>query len=138
MMLSHLLRVAREGVPCLLLFNRTMAAVRYKGFLQASTSHHVTKVTSSSSVRSIAGDADDVIFEGDDDVVVVGGGLAAVGADRERRQYHGTVDGVGGKAWMQKINGLPCAGAKIDGVEVGRGGGIIVIMVGGRIPYAGV
>ncbi len=42
------------------------------------------------------------------------------------------VDGVGGGARTQKINSPPCAGAKIDGIEVGGGGGgVIVIMVGG-------
>ena len=61
-------------------------------------SHRVTKVTSLSSVRSIAGDADDVIFEGNNNVVVVEGGLAAVGDDGEQRRYRGTVDGVGGEA----------------------------------------
>jgi hypothetical protein len=38
----------------------------------------------------------------------------------------GTVDGVGGEAQTQKINGPPCAVPKIDGVKVGRGGGVIV------------
>ncbi len=99
MMLSHLRRVAREGVPpCLLLFDRTVTAVRYEGFLQASMSHHVTKVTSLLPVRLVAGDADDVIFEGNNNVVVVGGGLAAVSDDGEQRRYRGTVDGVGGEA----------------------------------------
>ncbi len=55
--------------------------------------------------------------------MVVGGGLAAVGDDGERRRYHGTVDGVGGEARTQKINGPPCAIAKINGVKVGGGGG---------------
>jgi hypothetical protein len=102
-----------------------VTAVPYEGFLRASTFHRITKVTSSSSVRSIAGDADDVIFEGDDDVVVVGGGLAAVGDDRERRRYRGAVDGVGEEARTRKINGPPRAGAKIDGIKVGRGGGLL-------------
>jgi hypothetical protein len=56
-------------------------------------------------------------------VVVVGGGLAAVGVDGERHRYHGMVDGGGGEVRMQKINGPPCAVAKIDGVKVGEGGG---------------
>jgi hypothetical protein len=60
---------------------------------------------------------------GNNDLVVVWGGLVAVGDDGERRRYRGTVDGVGGEAWMQKINGPPRAVAKIDGVKVGRGGG---------------
>jgi hypothetical protein len=64
-------------------------------------------------------------------VVVVWGGLAAVGDDGERRRYHGTVDGVGGEALTRKINGSPFAVAKIDGAEVGRGGGFIIVMVGG-------
>ncbi len=80
-------------------------------------------MTSSLSVRLIAGDADDIIFEGDDNVVVVGRGLAAVGDDGERRWYHRLVDGVGGEARMQKINGPPCAVAEINGVKVGGGGG---------------
>ncbi len=85
-------------MPCLLLFDRTVTTVRYEGFLRALTSHRVTKVTSLSSVKSIAGDADNVIFEGDEDVVVVWGGLAAVGDGGERHRYRGTVDGVGGEA----------------------------------------
>jgi hypothetical protein len=56
-------------------------------------------------------------------VVVVRGGLAAVSDDGERRRYCGTVDGVGGEARTHKINGPPCASAKINGLEVGRGGG---------------
>jgi hypothetical protein len=58
-------------------------------------------------------------------VVVVWGGLAAVGDGGERHQYRGTVEGVGGETRTQKINGPPCAVAKIDGVEVGRGGGLL-------------
>ena len=64
-------------------------------------------------------------------MVVVWGGLAAVGDDGERRRYHGTVDGVGGEARTRKINGPPFAVAEIDGAEVGRGGGVIIVMVGG-------
>ncbi len=56
-------------------------------------------------------------------MVVVWGGLAAVGEGGERRRYRGTVDGVGGEARTQKINGPLCAVAKIDGVKVGGGGG---------------
>jgi hypothetical protein len=56
-------------------------------------------------------------------VVVVWGGLAAIGDDGEQRQYRGMVDGVEGEARTQKINDPSCAIAKIDGVEVGRGGG---------------
>jgi hypothetical protein len=82
MMLSHLHRVAREEVPCLLI-SRMVTAVPYKGFLQALTSHRYTNVTSLWSVRLIAEDADDVIFEGNNDVVMVMGGLVAVGGDRE-------------------------------------------------------
>jgi hypothetical protein len=100
MMLSHLHRVVREGVPCLLLINRTVTAVWYKGFLQASTSHRITTVTSLSSVRLIAGDAEDVIFDGNNNVVVVGRGLAAVGVGGEQRRYCGMVDEVGGEARM--------------------------------------
>ncbi len=44
-------------------------------------------------------------------------------SSEKRRRYRGTVDGVGGEARTQKINDPPCAVAKIDGVEVGRGGG---------------
>ncbi len=63
--------------------------------------------------------------------MVVGGGLAAVGDDGERRRYRGTVDGIGGEARTRKINGPPRAVAEINGVKVGGGGGVIVIMVGG-------
>ncbi len=59
-------------------------------------------------------------------MVVVWGGLAAVGDEEERRRYRGTVDGVGGEARTRKINGSPRAVAEIDGVEVGRGGGVII------------
>jgi hypothetical protein len=62
--------------------------------------------------------------EGDDDVVVMWGGLAAFGDNGERRRYHGTVDGVGGEARTRKINDPSRAVAEIDGVEVGRGGGL--------------
>ncbi len=60
---------------------------------------------------------------GDNNVVVVRGGLAAVGDDGEQRQYRGMVDGVGGEAQTEKINGPSCAVAKIDGIKVGKGGG---------------
>jgi hypothetical protein len=55
-------------------------------------------------------------------VVVVWGGLAAVGEGGERRRYLGLVDGVGGEARTQKINGPPHDVAEIDGVIVGGGG----------------
>ncbi len=84
-----------------------------------------------SSVRLIAGDADDIIFEDNDNAVVVGGGLTAFSDYGERRRYHRMVDGVRGEARTQNINGSPRAGTKIDGVEVGGGGGVIVIMAGG-------
>jgi hypothetical protein len=41
----------------------------------------------------------------------------------ERRWYHGRIEWVGSEAQMQKINGSPCAVAKIGGVEIGGGGG---------------
>jgi hypothetical protein len=96
MMVSHLHKMAREGMPCLLLFDRMVTAVWYKGFLQVSTSHRVTTVTTLSSVRLIAGDAKGVIFDGNDDVVVVGGVLEAVRDGEEQRRYHRTVDEVRG------------------------------------------
>ncbi len=47
----------------------------------------------------------------------------AVGDDGNRHRYRGTVDGVGGEAWTQKINDSSRAVDEINGVEVGRGGG---------------
>jgi hypothetical protein len=63
-------------------------------------------------------------------VVVVWGGLAAVGDDRERRRYHGTVDGVGGEARTRKINDPSRAVAESMASKSG-GGGVIVKMMGG-------
>ncbi len=82
-------------------------------------------MTSSLSVRLIAGDADDVTFEGNDNVVVVRGGLAAVGDDGEWCRYRGMVDGAGGEVRMQNINGPSRAVAKIDGIKVGKGVGLL-------------
>ncbi len=47
---------------------------------------------------------------------------AAAAATSAVHRYRGMVDGVGGEARKQKINGPPHAVAKIDGVEVGGGG----------------
>jgi hypothetical protein len=91
----------------------------------------------------IAGDADDVILK----ATTMwwwsgGGGLAAVGDDGEQRRYHGTVDGVGGEARTQKINGhenvrgaarvCPTASEDVGSVEMNGGAvGATVVDSGG-------
>ncbi len=51
---------------------------------------------------------------------------AAAAATSAAHRYRGTVDGVGGEARKQKINGPPHAIAQIDGVKVGGGGGVLL------------